>query len=98
MAMCFVMEFTGIGEDEYEAVLQKLGMVHGTIVETAEGGIAHVAGPVEGGWVVVDVWESQAHFDRFLADHLGAAMAASGVPEPKVTAFPVHNRAVRAVS
>jgi hypothetical protein len=94
MAMCFVMEFAGIGEAEYDAVLEKLGMVPGKIVESADGGISHVAGPSERGWVVVDVWESQEHFDRFLANHLGAAMAVSGVPEPKVTAFPVYNRAV----
>jgi hypothetical protein len=95
MAVCLVMEFDGIGEAEYESVLQKIDMVHGKIPAAAVGGVAHVAGPRDGGgWMVVDVWESQNHFDRFLQEHLAPAMATSGVPEPKVSAFPVHNVAL----
>jgi hypothetical protein len=31
----------------------------------AKGILAHIAGPVPGGWRVVDVWQSRAAFRRF---------------------------------
>ena len=33
-----------------------------------KGLIGHMAGPTPQGWGVVDVWESQADFDRFMRD------------------------------
>jgi hypothetical protein len=30
-----------------------------------KGVLAHIAGPMPGGWRVVDVWQSRAAFDRF---------------------------------
>lgn len=55
------------------------------------GRLVHVAGPVEGGWRVLDVWQTQETFDTFLQEKLGAALHRHQVPEPKVTAFPVYN-------
>ena len=53
--------------------------------------ISHVAGAGPSGWCVVDVWESQAAFDQFLADRLGPALQTAGLPEPNVTPFEVYN-------
>jgi hypothetical protein len=46
---------------------------------------------MEGGWRVVDVWESEEAFQTFYRAKLGKALAEVGVPafQPKV--FPVHN-------
>jgi len=58
-----------------------------------EGQILHLAGPYNGGWRTVDVWESQEAADRFFRDHLSAAFAETGgIPDsgpPQV--FPVHD-------
>src|SRR6266511_2244581 len=46
----------------------------------------------DGALTVVDVWESQADFDRFLASRLGPAFdKVGGMPQPDITPFHVHN-------
>ena len=54
------------------------------------GGIFHAAGPIEGGWRVVDVWESQQAFDIFLEERLREAMSNVGTPSPEVATWPVY--------
>jgi hypothetical protein len=42
---------------------------------------------------VVDTWESEAHFGRFMESRLKPAFdKVSGLPEPKVTTFQLVNR------
>ena len=57
-----------------------------------EGLLFHASGPVDGGWGVLDFWESRAHFDRFAEERIGPAMAAIGAigQKPEVHEFPVH--------
>jgi hypothetical protein len=57
-----------------------------------KGLLFHASGPVEGGWGIMDFWESRADFDAFAAG-IPAAFAAVGVqPQgpPDVHEFPVH--------
>jgi hypothetical protein len=60
------------------------------------GLIFHSAGPSpDGGWRIIDVWDSRAAFDRFLAEQVGPTMGemfgdAAGEP-PKITSWPAHN-------
>jgi quinol monooxygenase YgiN len=35
-----------------------------------DGMVAHVSGPVDGGWRIIDVWESEEHLARFRDQHL----------------------------
>jgi hypothetical protein len=57
-----------------------------------DGLLFHASGPVDGGWGVLDFWESRAHFDRFAEERIGPAMAAIGATgqKPDVHEFPVH--------
>ena len=56
-----------------------------------EGLIFHASGPVDGGWGVLDFWESRDHFDRFAAARFPPAMAAAGVSAtPEIHEFAVH--------
>ena len=48
--------------------------VEALITQTPEGLVAHVAGPVEGGWRIIDVWESEEHQRRFQTEVLRPAM------------------------
>ena len=41
-----------------------------------EGLVAHVAGPVPEGWRIVDVWETEDHWQRFAAGRLARAVEA----------------------
>src|SRR5437870_2213612 len=70
MAVCYMMEWSGVGQSEYDKVLAELGLDRQK-GPTAQGGISHTAGPIEGGWQVVDVWESDEAFQTFLAERLG---------------------------
>ena len=56
-----------------------------------DGLIFHASGPVDGGWGVLDFWQSRAEFDRFAAERIGPAMAAIGATgQPEVHEFAVH--------
>jgi hypothetical protein len=56
-----------------------------------DGLIFHASGPVDGGWGVLDFWESREQFDRFAEARIGPAMAAIGAEgAPEVHEFPVH--------
>ena len=87
MALAFVMEFPGTTQEQYDKVLEILQLGG----KSPPGQIFHVAGPIEGSWCVVDVWESQEAFDRFLQEKLGRAMQEAGVPPPQPKVVPVHN-------
>ncbi|HSP36864.1 MAG TPA: hypothetical protein VLR26_03840 [Frankiaceae bacterium] len=59
-----------------------------------EGLIAHVAGPMRGGWRIIDVYESFEDYQRFMRERLGPAMqqVLAGMPAPSQPAdlFEVH--------
>jgi hypothetical protein len=62
-----------------------------------DGLIFSASGPVEGGWRVIDLWESRAHFDAFAAARIGPASAAAGASvQPEIAEFPVHEYVSRA--
>jgi hypothetical protein len=62
-----------------------------------DGLVFHASGPVEGGWGVLDFWESRPHFDRFAAERIGPALDAIGAAgvQPEVHEFPVHEHLPR---
>ena len=68
MSELLLLEFEGFGADVYERVNDLLGID----MDSGEGdwpaGLhTHLAGPTEGGgWIVVEVWESQEDQDEFM--------------------------------
>jgi hypothetical protein len=86
MAIGLMVEVPGGTQAQYDAVIARMDLQN----NPPEGCLVHMAGPGEGGWRVVDVWESQEHFDRFQSERLGAALQAENMPEPRVTSFPIH--------
>jgi hypothetical protein len=57
-----------------------------------KGLLFHASGPVEGGWGIMDFWESRSDFDTFAA-RIPEGFAAAGVqPQgpPDIHEFPVH--------
>lgn len=95
MAVGLVMQFDGIGADKYEAIMVELGLpLHDDSGSSwPQGIVSHVAGArPDGGWTVVDVWESQEDFDRFFESRLGPAFEkVGGMPQPDVSPFQAHN-------
>ena len=62
----------GMGLADYQKVVQQLG--HAPIA----GRLSHHVGEQSGALLIVDVWEKRADADRFAADRLFPAFAASG--------------------
>jgi hypothetical protein len=60
-----------------------------------EGMIFHSAGPIDGGWGVIDVWESRAAFDQFIESRFRPSIQQLGAQTfsdpPEIKEFPVHN-------
>src|SRR4051812_17201876 len=83
MAEGFILEFDGFGLETYEKVNDLLGidMASGE-GDWPEGLISHSAGAKDGGWVVVEVWDSRASQERFMAERLGPALEEGGVGSP----------------
>ena len=81
MATALVMEFPKATQRQYDEVIDALGLKDPH--NLPRGLIFHVAGPTESGWEVIEVWESRAHFDRFVEQRLGAAVREVGLPAPR---------------
>ena len=64
-------DMPGVTADDYAKVLAELGGAE----QGAPGLVAHVAGPVEGGFRIIDTWESRAAAQAFWTEHLEPAVA-----------------------
>jgi hypothetical protein len=88
MAVGVFMEFPGVTWEQYEQLVQDLGLSG-----PPEGMLTHVCGPTsDGGWRMVDVWESQEAFERFANELLIPRAQAHGFPQPSKREFfePFH--------
>jgi hypothetical protein len=57
-----------------------------------KGLVFHASGPIDGGWGIIDFWESRGDFDAFQSQ-IQAGMEGAGVMPsgpPDVKEFPVH--------
>lgn len=58
--------YEGGTEEQYRATLKAVHPAEGL----PSGQIYHAAGPAEGGWLVVAIWDSKESNDRFIEDTL----------------------------
>ncbi len=68
MPVLMIHESPGGTREQYEDVGRRLTDGRGLDSLEAwpvEGILSHVAGPTDGGWRVIDVWESEEAFHRF---------------------------------
>ena len=68
-AVC--QDMRGATAEDYAKVKAELGGAD----ETAAGLLSHVSGPVEGGYRIIDTWESRAAAKAFWTEHLDPAVA-----------------------
>jgi len=91
MAVGLWIKFADGTQEQYDALNAQMGVDD----NPPEGMVFHAAGPIEGGWNVIDFWESRGHFDSFLETRLGPAIQGLGdaAPQgpPEIKEFPVHN-------
>jgi len=90
MAIGLIMEIPGMTAEVYDQVNAKANAPD----DPPAGLIFHVSGPTEGGFRIVDVWESREAFDRFASEKLGPTIAevtGQQGSSPQPTEFSVHN-------
>lgn len=83
-----LFDLPGVTQRQYESLMEALWLEE----ERPAGALFHLSGPnPAGGWLVVDVWESEAAFERFARERLIPAARAVGIPPVKPRLFPVHD-------
>jgi len=71
-----------VSQDQYYQVFNQV-TDHGR--QPAPGMLTHHAGPTEGGFCVMETWESQEALQEFFATQLGEALKAAGIQgQPRV--------------
>jgi hypothetical protein len=85
MPIAMLLEWPDMDEAKYLELIERVALGD----QMFPGAIAHVAGPIEGGWRVVDVWESEEAFQRFLKEKLEKSSSEVGINPPSVSIWPV---------
>jgi hypothetical protein len=85
MAILMTAEVPGQTLPGYDQMIDALAPIY----RSTAGFLLHASHPVEGGWRVIDVWQSKAEFERFYAQHV-----APNLPprvRPKITVQELHD-------
>jgi len=88
MAVVMRMEWPAVTPEQYDKVREIVDWEQAV----ADGAIFHIAFFDEGGFKVVDVWESPEAFQTFVDNRLmpGVEQAGGVDGEPSVTITPIH--------
>jgi hypothetical protein len=88
MAVGIRIKFAGVTQDQFDAVNEHVDPAG----DPPAGLIFHASGPIDGGWGVIDFWESRAAFDAF-SPRIQQSVQAAGVElqgAPDIKEFPVY--------
>jgi heme-degrading monooxygenase HmoA len=91
MTIMMTSDMPGTTQGDYEQLAAALLPV----LQTADGFIAHAAGPVDGGYQVTELWESEAAHSAWFAAHIAPAMPPGATP-PILTIRPITKITTRA--
>ena len=87
MAVGIRFKLEGITQEQFDAAHDLINADR----SAPSGLLFHASGPIDGGWGIIDFWESRADFDKFAAEKIGPGMARAGVElQPEIVEFPVH--------
>lgn len=87
MSIVMQMYWPEVTREQYEAVRKDVGWER----DTPRGAKYHVAWFATDGFHVIDVWESQEDFDKFMQARLAPGVQRAGIQgQPKVQFSPAH--------
>ena len=86
MPVLVVVEVPGGTSDLDEALIEAWNLTG----EPPTGNQLRLAGPMEGGWRVVSLWESREQFQAFLEERLHWSLEGAGDDEPTITIWDVE--------
>jgi hypothetical protein len=90
MPVAVEMDFSGATLDQYDQVLEKMGLTAGG--SGPPGAISHWVAKTDDGMRVVDVWETREQYERFAQEQIGPfsqEVGIEGMPETRF--YDVHN-------
>jgi hypothetical protein len=85
MAVGIRIKLAGVTQEQFD-------QVHGQVnpdQPLPKGLLFHASGPIDGGWGIIDFWESRADFDAH-APRIVEGLAAAGIELQDIKEFPVH--------
>ncbi len=89
MAVAVEMNFKGATLDQYDQVIELMGLQAGQAPPNA---LFHWVAKTDDGLRVVDVWETREAYDQFAQEQIGPYSQQVGIPAPpEVTYHDVHN-------
>ncbi len=87
MPIAMLVQVPGLNQERYDLVFQDNNQSG-----PPAGIILHAAGPMQGGFWIIEVWDSQAAADAFYgSEQFQEVSQRRGVPRPTITTWPVHN-------
>lgn len=90
MAVAVEMNFLGATLDQYDQILEKMGLTRRGA--GPPGAISHWVAETDDGIRVVDVWDSREAFDRFADEQIGPYTREVGIESaPEIRFYEVHN-------
>jgi hypothetical protein len=93
MAVAIVMDFEGGTLDQYDQVVQAMGLTPGG--PTPPGALFHWVTKTDTGVRVTDVWETQEAFDQYAQEQIGPQTQAVGLSEPQMAVYDAHNYLIK---
>lgn len=88
MAVGIRIKLPGVTQEQFESAHARINPDR----SVPQGMLYHASGPIDGGWGVIDFWESRADFDAFQV-RIQEGIAAAGVEmqgAPDIKEFPVY--------
>ncbi len=82
------IKLPGVTQAQFDAAHDHINPVR----NPPKGLVFHASGPIDGGWGIIDFWESREDFDAF-QPRIAEGTAAAGVEmsgPPDIKEFPVH--------
>jgi hypothetical protein len=86
LAITVIIEIPGFTQEQYEKVSNE-------IISLPESCSLHVAGPIDGGWQVIEIWESAEVHKDWMQNTLGPIFGKLNISlEPSIRITPVYSR------
>jgi hypothetical protein len=93
MAIAVISDFPGGTAEQDEARQRRMNVADGqlTAANTPKGALGRLAGPIEGGWRVISLFESQEDWEAFRREQLDPMFQQMGIAAPPVQIWPLHS-------
>ena len=86
MAVVQIHELPGMTREQYEQAVRELNLSG-----PPPGSHLHASGPMEGGWRIVEVWESEEAAGAYYSSEQFQQMTrTTGIAPPNIASYPVE--------